>query len=299
MKYSLMSTGTENIVFNRLFDPGTHWDEWVKYPFTPGYTAVAHIAAIGDNVTTLKVGDRVAVRINHQSHGIISAASCHPIPEGIDSRDATWFGLAKIAFMGARAAQYKLGDSVLLVGAGPIGQMSLRWARAAGVESLVVVDSFAQRLTLATSGGATAVLDTQLTDSRNAIIQASNGHLPRIVVDSTGNHAVLTSALSLAADHGRVVLIGDTGQPGKQTLTSDVISRGINICGAHDMHMTAQWNESTISRLFFSMISSGRVSMSGLNTHFFKPEQCAEAYATVNRDRASTMGVLFDWRDES
>lgn len=30
---SLMSTGTENIVFNRLFEPGTHWDNWVKYPF--------------------------------------------------------------------------------------------------------------------------------------------------------------------------------------------------------------------------------------------------------------------------
>ena len=51
---SLMSTGTENIVFNRLFDPGTHWDEWVKYPFYPGYTAVGTVESTGADVTGLK-----------------------------------------------------------------------------------------------------------------------------------------------------------------------------------------------------------------------------------------------------
>ncbi len=38
--YSLMSTGTENIVYNCDFAPGTHWDAWVKYPFYPGYACV-------------------------------------------------------------------------------------------------------------------------------------------------------------------------------------------------------------------------------------------------------------------
>ncbi len=42
-EYSLMSTGTENIVFNRLFDQGTHWDGWVKYPFYPGYCVVGTV----------------------------------------------------------------------------------------------------------------------------------------------------------------------------------------------------------------------------------------------------------------
>src|ERR1022692_1371259 len=42
-----MSTGTENIVFNRLFAPDTHWDRWVKYPFYPGYTSVGVVAEAG------------------------------------------------------------------------------------------------------------------------------------------------------------------------------------------------------------------------------------------------------------
>ena len=44
------------------------------------------------------------------------------------------------------------------------------------------------------------------------------------------------------------------------------------------------------------MVLDGRISLKGLNTHYFKPEECGEAYATANRDRAKTMGILFDWR---
>src|SRR4051794_27150518 len=107
---SLMSTGTENIVFNRLFEPGSHWDNWVKYPFTPGYSTIATVEAVGAGVTALKVGDTVATRSPHASAHLLDAAQCYPVPAGVDPRQAAWFALAKICFMGARAAEYQLGD---------------------------------------------------------------------------------------------------------------------------------------------------------------------------------------------
>src|ERR1700691_5431646 len=67
---SLMSTGTENIVFNRLFDPGTHWDNWVKYPFYPGYSSVGIIEEVGEEVEHLRKGQRVAFRAAHRSHAL-------------------------------------------------------------------------------------------------------------------------------------------------------------------------------------------------------------------------------------
>src|SRR5438552_17204505 len=70
--FSLMSTGTENIVFNRLFDPGTHWDRWVKYPFYPGYASVGIVEATGANVAAVQVGDRVGFRQGHRSHAIVA-----------------------------------------------------------------------------------------------------------------------------------------------------------------------------------------------------------------------------------
>lgn len=288
---SLMSTGTENIVFNRLFEPDTHWDQWVKYPFYPGYTSVGVVEELGAGVASLKVGDRVAFRVGHRSHHVLKAADCHPIPNNLPDEQAIWFSLAKITYIGAKVAEYHLGDSALVIGAGPIGQMSIRWARAAGLASIIVVDTAVNRMPLAQAGGATDVIPVSITEAHDAVLNAGGGKLPRVIIDSTGNAAVFSAALGLAADFGRVVVLGDTGAPGLQALTSDVIRRGLVIVGAHDMH----GNDAEIVPLFFKLATTGRFPMEGLTSHTFSPDQCVEAYATANRDRASTMGLVFKW----
>jgi 2-desacetyl-2-hydroxyethyl bacteriochlorophyllide A dehydrogenase len=294
---SLMSTGTENIAFNRLFEAGSHWDRWVKYPFYPGYSAVGVVEAAGSDVTALKVGDRVATRCSHRSHAVRKEADCHLIPKEISDSEAVWFALAKIAFQGARAADYKMGDSVLIIGAGPIGQMSVRWACAAGAKSILVVDSIAGRLELARLGGASATISQPIADAREAVLAANGGELPRVVIDSTGSTPVFSAALGLAARFGTVVILGDTGTPSGQHLTSDVITRGLRIVGAHDSHNNEQWHDGTIVPLFFELAKSGRFALGKLTSHTFAPEACADAYGIANRDRASTMGIVFDWKN--
>ncbi|PTY04112.1 theronine dehydrogenase [Verrucomicrobia bacterium LW23] len=297
-EFSLMSTGTENIVFNRNFDPGTHWDNWVKYPFYPGYTLVGTIQKVGPGVTDRFVGQRVAYRTGHRSHALMAAKFTYPIPDEVPWEEAVWFSLVKIAFMGARAADYRLGDTVLIIGAGPIGQMSVRWARAAGAASIIVVDPVPGRLKAATEGGATAVISLPIGEAREAVLAANGGQLPRVVIDGTGHAAVFAHALTLAARFGTVVVLGDTGQPTQQTLTTDVINRGLRIVGAHDCHTDEQWHDATITDYFFRLVKSGRFPMQNLTSHMFKPEACADAYGIANRDRAATMGILFDWRSE-
>ena len=291
-----MSTGTENIVFNRLFEPGTHWDDWVKYPFYPGYTSVGTIVAVGPETPGYEVGQRVAMRAPHRSMAVVGADRCYPIPEALPFEEAVWFALAKIAFHGAHAGGLALGDRVLVIGAGPIGQMATRWAVAGGARSVTVVDSVPQRLKLALAGGASTVIERSITEARQEIIDANGGELPRVVIDSTGNAKVFEAALGLTASFGTVVILGDTGAPAQQHLTRDVITRGLRIVGAHDGHNTPTWNGATISSLFFELAVSGRFGLKGLNTHFFKPAQCADAYYVANADRANTMGIIFDWR---
>ena len=293
---SLMSTGTENIVFNRLFDSGTHWDNWVRYPFHPGYSSVGVVDKVGEGVSSLRPGDRIACRSGHRSFALLAESDCLRVPEKLASEEAVWFALAKIAFHGAKAAAYEIGDSVLIVGAGPIGQMSLRWARLAGAADIVVVDSVANRMAIAQAGGATATIVCGIDEARDEVLKACGGKLPRVVIDSTGNAAVFTAALGLARDHGKVVILGDTGAPARQVLSPDVIQRGLTIVGAHDGHNTPEWSNASIGRLFFRLAADGRFPLRGLTSHRFKPEQCREAYETANRDRSQTMGVLFDWR---
>jgi 2-desacetyl-2-hydroxyethyl bacteriochlorophyllide A dehydrogenase len=292
---TLMSTGTENIVFNRLFDDGTHWDKWVKYPFYPGYAAGGEVESVGDAVETLKPGDRVVLRGSHASHAVVNARECYPVPSEVPLSEAVWFALAKIAFHGAVAASYRLGDRVLIIGAGPIGQMSLRWARAAGALKVLVADPLKERAAIALTGGAATYLSRPAGEAHEEILQADDGCPPNVVIDSTGHPAVFAAALDLAGKGGRVVILGDTGQPARQTLTSDVMMKGLSIVGAHDAHQLPGWDQGAITELFFSLVRDGRFSLEGLNTHTFTPDQCVEAYTCANRDRSRTMGILFIW----
>jgi 2-desacetyl-2-hydroxyethyl bacteriochlorophyllide A dehydrogenase len=292
---SLMSTGTENIVYNRLFDPGTHWDKWVKYPFYPGYSTIGEVLDVGDDVTSHRQGDRVALRASHASHHVRAAAKCHAVPRDLDPANAAWFGLAKIAFIGARAASYALGDNVLVIGAGPIGQMSVRWAKAMGCRHIGSADLVEGRLALARRGGATSTFSKPLGDSVDELKAAFGGALPMIVIDTTGHPQVFATALGVTRDRGRVVVLGDTGSPASQHLTPDVITRGLTIIGAHDGHVDDTWNDATIYPFFFELVGSGRFDLDALNTHTFAPHDCEKAYAMVNERRGETMGVVFGW----
>ena len=295
-RWSLMSTGTETIVLHRRFAPGTPVDLWVKYPFHPGYAQVGVVEQVGAGVTTLGEGDLVVSRSHHASHAVGNAGHFTKVPAGVAEQDAAWFALAKITAIGARAVDYHLGDSVLVIGAGPIGQMSLRWALAAGAERVVALDPFPARLAAATRAGAHATISASVHAAVDAVRAAFGGDLPQVVVDATGHHQVLASALGLAGRKGRILVIGDTGTPSEQRMSPDLISKGLTIVGAHDGHEEPGWDGARYYRLFFAMVAAGRFPLGGLATHAFTPEQCREAYAAADERRGETMGIFFDWR---
>ena len=298
--WSLMSIGTESIMLHHRFEPGTHWAKWMTYPFAcPGYSAVGIVEEIGDSVTGFVVGDRVTCRHGHASHMVVPIDRCCRIPDHVPDQEATWFALGKVAWHGVRAANVRLGDHCLILGAGPVGQMVARWAAIAGCGAVVMVDTSSMRLALAKSGGATHTVAKPVDQAEADIIAACGGSRPDIVIDSTGNAAVFVQALALVADRGRMVLLGDTGTPSQQHLSFDVILRGITIVGAHDCHEDARWNLPSISALFLDMVNRNRLSLAGLNTHSVPAREIPEAYALVERERASVMGMLFDWTSAS
>jgi 2-desacetyl-2-hydroxyethyl bacteriochlorophyllide A dehydrogenase len=294
-RYSLMSTGTEATVLDRRFADGTHWDRWVRYPFHPGYANVGVVVAVGSSVTRLRYGDVVATRRGHVSHFTIDEKRCYPVPPSIPGDLVPWFAIAKIALVGARAARHSLGDDVAVIGAGPIGQMSTRWARAAGAESIVVVDPWQSRLRFAQSGGATATVAAALGNAFDAVREAMGGRDPKIVIDTTGNNEVFGDALRLAGRGGCVVVLGDTGVPSDQRLSSDLIMKGLTIVGAHDSHDDGRWDDETSARLFFSLVTSNRFALEGLNTHYFSPGDAIAAYDLARTDRGETLGIVFVW----
>ena len=294
--YSLMSIGTETIILHRRYADDSHFARMFSFPqLKTGVQAVGRIELCGPGVGEFAAGQRVYMREAHGSHQVLPAQDCSPLPDGIDAREACWDGLAKTAFRAAWAAPFARGGCVLIIGAGPVGQMVTRWACTAGMVTIAVADLWALRLEHARRGGATEVFCGEVAQHTGAIGKLDEGRGPPLVIDTTGNAAVFRDALSVAARFGKVVLLGDTGFPGRQCLSSDMMTKGLTVQATHDSHDRYGWTQRRIDRLFFACVLRGRFDPGGLITHEFTPERCVEAYALAESDRGRVLGILFDW----
>ena len=294
--YSLMSIGTETTILHQKYAPGTHYDKMFSFPqLKTGVQAIAEVDSIGAAVKDFQVGDKIFMRMAHGSHQLMPEAHCSPVPDGIDLKSACWCGLAKTAYRSAWAGRFEPGGSVLIIGAGPVGQMTVRWATAMGVSERIVADLSGTRLEHASRGGATRTLHGSVDEFTDDIGSMNNGEGPPLVVDTTGSAAVFPLALAAAGRFGKVLILGDSGFPGKQCLTSDVMTKGLTIQATHDSHDVDGWTQPRVDALFFDLVGQGKYDLKGLITHEFSPIDCADAYALASDHREQAVGILYDW----
>lgn len=298
---TLVSSGTESIVLGRLFEPGTRWDDWVTYPFAPGYSLVGRVVATGSAVTHVREGDRVAVRAPHRQYVTAPATNLCHIPEGVSDEDATWFYLATIVQNGVRSAEQRLGEAVVVVGLGLLGQLVVQYARLLGAREVIAIDPADQRLNMARAHGATATLAAGVLEAHEDVWRLTMGDGADVVYEVTGVATVLPSALRLLRQFGRLLLLGDTGKPSDQRLTHDVLTKGLQIIGAHANTAPAAstphayWSHDRMAHLFFAYLLRGDMRVSDLITHRYGPSDASRAYHMLREERASAMGVIFDW----
>ena len=298
-RYSLMSIGTEMIILHQRYDPDTHFARMFSFPqYKTGVQAIGEVTATGLAESEFRVGDRVFMRMAHGSHQVLPVTACSPVPDAIDDKHACWCGLAKTAFRAAWAGQFQPGGNVLVIGAGPVGQMTVRWAKAEGLETIAVVDVSRFRLDHARRGGATRLFAGDIADLAGEIGTMNQSRGPQLVIDTTGNPAVFKHALEVAAEFGKIILLGDTGYPGKQCLTSNVMGKGLTIQAVHDSQDRDNWTQRRVDQRFFNSVQDGRFDLSGLITHEFRPDECAKAYALADEQRDRVMGILYDWKPD-
>jgi 2-desacetyl-2-hydroxyethyl bacteriochlorophyllide A dehydrogenase len=297
---SLISTGTECIVLQQLYEPGTHWDRWVRFPFYPGYSMVGEVVAAGRGVTAVAPGQRVALRAGHAQH-IVTNRWVTTVPDGVDDREAAWFALACIVQIGIRRAQIALGETVVVVGLGILGQLACQYARVCGARRVIAVDPARERLRTAERLGATHGLALPVGEAVQAVQALTGGELADVVFDVTGHASVFAPALAMVRRLGRLVLLGDTGTPSQQHLTGDVVTRGITIVGAHDSLPPAEdnawypWTHRRMAELFFDLLLQGRMNVRELTSHVVSPTDAPDVYRGLVERRGDYLGVVFDW----
>ena len=105
-------------------------------PSALGYSAAGIVVAVGDRVSDLQPGDRVACGGGdyavHAEIDRVPANLCVPVPEGVDFAQASFATVGSIALHGVRQADVRLGERVAVIGLGLVGQLAAQILRAAG-----------------------------------------------------------------------------------------------------------------------------------------------------------------------
>ena len=298
---SLISIGTESYCLRGVFDPGTNWANWVSYPFRPGYSMVARVVALGDGVNPAWEGRRVLLSAPHQQYTLTTPDRAHPIPEGVSAEEAAWGPLAATTQLAVRRAELALGEMVGVVGLGMLGQLVTQYLHVAGARRIIAIDMEQGRLDRAATHGATDIICATAEDARPIVQELTGGRMLDAVWDVTGHPAVLSQCVQLVRRLGRVVLTGDTPNPTQQYLGPGVLSNAIGILGIHSTAVApsysefSPWPQEEIVGLFYDYVLQGRMRVSDLITHRHAPAEAPDVYRRLQTERASSIGVIFDW----
>jgi len=135
-----------------------------------------------------------------------------PIPDQVSDRKAALTEPLAVALHAVRTARINLGDTTVVIGAGPIGQLVIQCLRLAGARAVGVIEMAPGRAELAARHGADALF-TPSTDDLPATVARTLGAEPDVVFDCAGAIQTLQAAVEIVRPHGKVMLVGVSMKP--------------------------------------------------------------------------------------
>jgi len=303
-RYSVISAGTEGASFTGLEreHPGA---ASFSYPRYPGYGNVGEVLAVGRACEGYRVGDIVFSTAPHASHAKVDVRRvCLGVPVGLEPLKAVFGRMAAVAVTAVRKADLALGDTVLVIGMGLVGNFAAQEFRLAGAD-VMAADVSGFRLERAERCGITRTVNPQRTDMRRAVLEWTGGRGAQITVEAVGQPELIAQAVDLTRRSGDIILLGSPRKRVTMDVTpmlSRVHLQGITVKGALEWLYQIQESEflrHTIignMRQIFSWLQSGSLKTEPLLTHLLPPEKCQEAYEGLDRRRDEYLGVVFDWR---
>lgn len=185
-------------------------------PFSPGKDAAGIVRTVGENVRSLKPGDRVVALVENGSYAtalVAPAASCHPMPASLSFVEGAAMGLVyqTAYFALVDRGQYRPGETVMINGAaGGVGLAAVQIAKGLGATVLAGVNQ-PDQAEVVRRHGADHVIDLSVPGLREAIrtqVHAVTGGKGADVVLDTLGGDVFDGAIRALAWCGRIVVIG-------------------------------------------------------------------------------------------
>jgi 2-desacetyl-2-hydroxyethyl bacteriochlorophyllide A dehydrogenase len=245
----------------------------IDYPIVPGHEIVGTIVEVGERVSALSPGTRVAfdpnvpcfechfcrrLRFNHclnwQGIGVsrdgglaervaVPAQVIYPLADDMPFERAVFTEPLSCVVWGLRRAAPALSDRVLIFGAGPIGLLMLQAVRRAGAAQVVVTDLQPDRLTLATQLGANVVVegDAARADGhpQAEALWAAAPYGYDVVIDATGVPAVVEGCFDYVTRGGKLLLFGVCPEGATIPFSPfEIFGRDITVLGSFAVNLT-------------------------------------------------------------
>ncbi len=294
---SLISPGTETAFLQALPNTPKH------FPQYPGYSNAGIVIDVGEGVKGLKKGDRVVSPAQHASVVVMKDTLAYKIPKGISFDEASFFNLISIALQGVRRALLGIGESVLVLGLGLVGQLALQLSRLNGAIPLIGVDLYDYRLDVAKRLGADYVINPRRDDLISEVMKLTEGKGVDVVIEATGNPECIPIAFKLAGTCGRVILLGSTRGSNTINFYSEVHRKGLFIIGAHNSARPTHeshklfWTKHDDCLLALRLIASKRVNVNELISLRMSYRRAPEAYEKLIKAKNEVLGIILKWED--
>lgn len=294
------------------------WDAWsqsrVPTPLIIGHEFVGEIAAIGKNVTGIKVGDRVT------GEGHITCGTCPPCRMGdkhlcmnvqgvgydCSGTFAEYFllpaenvfllpadipdDIAAIMDPFGNATHTALtfdliGEDVLITGAGPIGIMATAIAKKAGARNVVITDVNEYRLDLARKMGATRAVNISTTSIDDVMKSLNITHGFTVGLEMAGHPQALATQIEKVRHGGNIALLGIL-PPGTGIDWNHVIFKMLTLKGIYGREIFSTWYKMT------SMIESG-LDLAPIITHQFHIDDYEKGFEVMMSGQSGK--VILNW----
>ncbi|MFD1064926.1 galactitol-1-phosphate 5-dehydrogenase [Oceanobacillus locisalsi] len=210
-----------------------------KYPLVLGHEFSGVIEEVGENVTELKPAERVVVaplvpcgKCDHckasnyglcNNYNIIGTGSnggfaeyvkvpqehVLKIDDSLSFETAAGIEPATIGYHGLQKANIQPGETVVIMGCGSIGQLTMQWAKIFGASTVIVVDIFDDKLETAKELGADITINAKEVDAVEIIREMTNGGA-EVVVETAGTVITQQQSILISKKKGRIVFLGIT-----------------------------------------------------------------------------------------
>ena len=275
-----------------------------------GYSSAGTIIEVGADVQGMKAGMRVACGgIGYASHAeivFVPRNLCVPVPDCLESRDASFATVAAIALQGVRAATPTLGEVVAVIGLGLVGLLTVQILKSCGCQ-VVGMDPDSERCKIAGDLGADATASDPHEQS-GACLRLSQGLGADavLITAATSASGPLELAGELARDRARIVVVGQVGMSVPRKLyyekeLSLVMSRSYGP-GRYDRSYEekgvdypagyVRWTENRNMEAVVKLMAERKLDVRSLITHEFPLHRALDAYNMILSRRERYLGVL-------